>query len=738
MGRAFGVLSELDNSIVPDIRTSPEGIVDLLRSLEQRVATLVRRCLSKHEWLDEYNKANPATPEPYHLVCISHYPTGFESVITNPDSQTPLKQDEAGRILARLLSHENAAKAGIYFLITTDQRHQLQVGFMDDFICLGRDEFDIPFITDYKGIDTSPSGAESFLDTLIDDSLPPEVDNFISLINARAKRGPSTIVRLVIPEEQWWTSDASNGLEIPVGRAGAKTVQFILGGESIVHNALIGGAVGTGKTVILHNIIAQAAQLYSPEELQMLLLDYKEGTEFAVYRPLPHVRVLSIASEVSFGLKVFEWLRDEVARRSTDFKKAGVSSLADYRKKTGLKMARLLVVVDEFQRLLADRRVGAEVTRLLDDVTRRGRSFGLNLVLSTQSLGGADIQQSTLSQIGLRICLRLSETDAAKFLNFDNTVPTSFKRPGQAVYNSEEGHRAGNHEFQVAYFDATALGSLCQTLRQKEFASFGNPVIGRPVHFIGDEPAVISLSTPPPVDALLHAWLGETIDLEARPIGLTFGLADGANLLILANDTKLLRHVGANLIAQFLTGFPEITIAISDALADCSTYWKNQSGVELLATTSALQAIVDKWCDRLNNFSSKEEAEVDPLIPHVLFLLEPVSSRAFPNFANGDISPLGQQIERLLREGPRFNIHLVVACSKISRTHKLFSFTDHSFVQLFGSRIVFNTNEGYQAIGENFEFSTNRYSGMFYEEQNSELVKPFRLYQELSPKNKTN
>ena len=103
-------------------------------------------------------------------------------------------------------------------------------------------------------------------------------------------------------------------------------------------HGLITGATGTGKTVLLHNIILNAAELYSPEDLQMILMDFKEGTEFACYDGLPHMRVLSIASELHFGHSVFEWLVAERMRRANLFKKAGVANLADYIKKTGQKL----------------------------------------------------------------------------------------------------------------------------------------------------------------------------------------------------------------------------------------------------------------------------------------------------------------------------------------------------------------------------------------------------------------
>jgi DNA segregation ATPase FtsK/SpoIIIE, S-DNA-T family len=106
---------------------------------------------------------------------------------------------------------------------------------------------------------------------------------------------------------------------------------------------------------------------YSPDELELYLLDYKEGVEFQIYvdpnrsetqnhsseldetRALPHAKVISIESDREFGLSVLQAIQKEIETRGQLFKDIGVSELKDYRQKTNKQIPRVLVVIDEFQ-----------------------------------------------------------------------------------------------------------------------------------------------------------------------------------------------------------------------------------------------------------------------------------------------------------------------------------------------------------------------------------------------------
>jgi hypothetical protein len=710
-GRAFASLSSLDQKFAPIAPGKPDAVTKFLNEMEERVATITRSCLSRHEWICDYNRANPDEAELYHFICISGFPTGLE--------------EEHVEAIQRLLHEECAARAGIYFFFSSEGGRPNHSGFAD-----------IPYIftdgekAEIVDSDIDTSGAGEFSDlALIPDALPENAAELVDFLNASLKAKPKQKkISVSVDESDVWASSAASGVAIPIGKAGKEEMHFRLGNDSVVHHALVGGATGTGKTILLHNIILNAAELYSPEDLQMILMDFKEGTEFACYEGLPHMRVLSIASELHFGHSVFEWLVGERMRRATLFKKAGVANLADYMKKTEQKLPRILVLMDEFQRVLADPSIGSQVSMLLDDIVRTGRSFGINLILSTQSLANVQMESSTLTSLGLRVCLRLSEQETTKFLNHDNSVPTGFNRPGQALYNETEGRPEGNAEFQVAFVDVSEIPNRCRALREREAQRFGRAVVEEARIFHGEMPANPAGRIPAISTDKLQAFIGEPLKISADPVAVTFEQQDGANLLALGQGMEILNTLSNNLAAQFLQSPLNPQILVADSLPLAKERWADfvEKGVQFLATPVQVNTALDELTMELENRKLDEQSE--SFATKVFFLIEPQLNKAFPIGNGMDASPAAMKVNTLLEQGPRVGIHTVLITSRLARTTKVIGQFDRLNMQYFATRIAFRSDEaetllGYDAPTKNI----GEFSGVLYDETTGETT-PFQTY----------
>ena len=125
---------------------------------------------------------------------------------------------------------------------------------------------------------------------------------------------------------------------------------------STAHHALIAGQTGAGKSTLLHTIIMSTLLNYSPEEVQMYLVDFKEGVEFKTYTRfnLPSLRVVAIDSEREFGLNILKELCRELERRADMFSRRGYEEISDYRKATGEKIPKILMIFDEVQELFRE------------------------------------------------------------------------------------------------------------------------------------------------------------------------------------------------------------------------------------------------------------------------------------------------------------------------------------------------------------------------------------------------
>ena len=133
--------------------------------------------------------------------------------------------------------------------------------------------------------------------------------------------------------EEYWTFDSSKGVDIPLGRAGATKLQHLKLGKGTSQHVLTAGKTGSGKSTLLHALITNGALRYSPDQLELYLIDFKKGVEFKVYAAmdLPHARVIAVESEREFGLSVLQRLDVELKERGEIYRELGCQDLAGYR-----------------------------------------------------------------------------------------------------------------------------------------------------------------------------------------------------------------------------------------------------------------------------------------------------------------------------------------------------------------------------------------------------------------------
>ncbi|WP_231252932.1 FtsK/SpoIIIE domain-containing protein [Helicobacter pylori] len=243
-------------------------------------------------------------------------------------------------------------------------------------------------------------------------------------------------------EQEFWTKSSQFRVSVPVGwDINHKEVCFEIGEAQ--NHTLICGRSGSGKSNFLHVLIQNLAFYYVPNEVQLFLLDYKEGVEFNAYTNptiLEHARLVSVASSVGFGVGFLSWLDKETKKRGELFKQfSNVKDLSDYRKHG--EMPRLIVVIDEFQVLFSDSTIKEKerVERYLNTILKKGRSYGVHLILATQTMRGADINKSLMAQIANRIALPMDAEDSESILSDD--VACELTPRIEDIFNNNGGHQ---------------------------------------------------------------------------------------------------------------------------------------------------------------------------------------------------------------------------------------------------------------------------------------------------------
>ena len=292
---------------------------------------------------------------------------------------------------------------------------------------------------------------------------PPPAERFTEIVRD-VGRQVKDISRVEVPFEcivpagpKWWTADSRGGIDVPLGRAGAMKLQHLELGKGTSQHVLISGKTGSGKSTLLHVLITNLALRYSPDEIDLYLVDFKKGRGIQGLCPLrPAARPGHRRGERA-GIRP---QRPATPRRRTAPPRRPVpqawacrTSRAIAPRQPDARLPRILLIVDEFQELFVDDdRIAQEAALLLDRLVRQGRAFGIHVLLGSQTLGGAySLARSTIGQMAVRIALQCSEADAHLILSEENTAARLLTRPGEAIYNDANGVYEGNHPFQVVW-----------------------------------------------------------------------------------------------------------------------------------------------------------------------------------------------------------------------------------------------------------------------------------------------
>lgn len=271
----------------------------------------------------------------------------------------------------------------------------------------------------------------------------------VSLIASRDEEGDATLeVEDLLgvadptsfdPEELWQPRSPADFLRVPFGIDDLGNPVLLDLKESAQlgmgpHGICI-GATGSGKSEMLRTLILSLALNHPPEDLSMILVDYKGGAAFAPFEGLPHLAGLidNLADDPQLTTRARASIQGEVVRRQQLLKQAGSSpSITHYREMRQENpelppLPHLFVVIDEFGELLT---AEPEFIDLFLQIGRIGRSIGVHLLLSSQRIEGGKLRglDTYLSyRLGLRT---FSESESQVVLN----TPDAFHLPALPGY----------------------------------------------------------------------------------------------------------------------------------------------------------------------------------------------------------------------------------------------------------------------------------------------------------------
>lgn len=376
-------------------------------------------------------------------------------------------------------------------------------------------------------------------------------------------------------------------LLIPVGKKGFDDVSFRMDIVSHVH-AFILGQSGSGKSVFLHDVISGAMLKYSPEDLELYLLDFKlGGVEFNRYKGEKHVHAMLVDnSDPQITLEILRELRDRMAERGKTLRQAGLTNIKEYNEQhPDSKMKHILFIADECHEMFRvddnNRAISNEISDVIVKIAKEGRNQGVHLLLATQTLANTDISNEILNNISDHYLLKCAIADSEKMVSKSSDI-TSKLTTGKVYYH----HVDDSFVFQAFYADKKQAADIIQTVNKKTKSLASNETFyfsGASIfHFDASE---VLKEHARKCRKMPVAFAGKSIDIKQVDVAIPLNEDFSENILLLGlNDEYQSTRVSMNLLVSLLATCKsretDVDFKVIDCLSDDDKYEGVLDGLE--------------------------------------------------------------------------------------------------------------------------------------------------------------
>ena len=228
------------------------------------------------------------------------------------------------------------------------------------------------------------------------------------LISIAIERPQRQIIQL---PEVWrrWPPNAKGGQEVLIGvREADGEPLFLSPGRQHAPHTLIAGSTGSGKSVLMQNIILSVAATNTPLQARIILIDPKQGVDYFQFDGLPHLEGGIIDSQEE-ALGKLQSLVSEMDNRYMKFKVGRANNLDAYNRKVteDERLPVMWVIHDEFAEWMMVEDYKEEVTALVGRLGVKARAAGIYLVFAAQRPDANVMPMQLRANLGNRLILRV-------------------------------------------------------------------------------------------------------------------------------------------------------------------------------------------------------------------------------------------------------------------------------------------------------------------------------------------
>ena len=238
-------------------------------------------------------------------------------------------------------------------------------------------------------------------------------------------------------------------------------------------HSLVAGSTGSGKSVLMQNLILSIATARHPNESRIFLIDPKSGMDYMPLQPIPHIQQGSggVIDSQEAALECFSAAVDEMEKRYkliTDASKKlniGIPNIIAYRKHTGESMPTWWMIHDEFADWMQTDSYKKEIPKLVNRLGVKARAAGIFLIFAAQRPDDNVFPMQLRSQLLNRLVLKVDGPGTSAIALGDDKLTQAAHLLGKGHMLAKLGGTPAPVYAQVPFIDpSTELPNLVEAI----------------------------------------------------------------------------------------------------------------------------------------------------------------------------------------------------------------------------------------------------------------------------------
>ncbi len=209
---------------------------------------------------------------------------------------------------------------------------------------------------------------------------------------------------------QRWTPDGQDGNQSLLIGIREDDGELLVLSPSRLHSphTLIAGSTGSGKSVLMQNIILSIAATNRPDQARIVLIDPKQGVDYFAFEDLPHLQG-GIIDQQDHALAQIGKLVEEMDSRYVRMRQARAANVHLYNAQAlpADRMPTLWLIHDEFAEWMLTEEYKKEVASAVQRLGVKARAAGIYLVFAAQRPEANVMPMQLRANLGNRLILRV-------------------------------------------------------------------------------------------------------------------------------------------------------------------------------------------------------------------------------------------------------------------------------------------------------------------------------------------